>query len=338
MNIYIDESGNFVSTKERGSWSVVAAFAVPDKNAPLLEHIINSAKTSIGCNTHPEIKLKHFEGNEPSYFAFLEALYALDGVLIATAYDPSADTLNDVIQDQKALTKSILKDLERMRYEGGRKGVELLGAELARLSPQLYVQIMCQLELMDEVVHRAINYFAQRHPETLREFKWRIDRKNTSPISFEAAFEKLSPTLLQGRSLSTPFRKIRSANFDYSYLEAFQIPIPPYLKEDHGLDIQGEGGLDIQKIVRGDIQFVDSRMVAGVQAVDLIVSGIRRCLRHNFLDNELAAARLGRLMVQDPRTQTPVRLIGFRKSSSFIDTETSRLVKVMRANAKPMFR
>jgi hypothetical protein len=338
MDIYIDESGLFVPANKPGSWSVVAAFAIPGKAMPALELALNNAKEAAGFSKQNEVKLKHFQNKEQVYFRFLEELAALDGLLFAIASDSSANPLADIREHQRTQVATILQHIDKMRYEGGRKGVSLLGSEVACLSPQLYVQNACQIELMYEVFERSINYFAQRHPETLAEFRWRIDRKDASPSSFEAAFEKLSPALLQSKSIETPFAKVKSPDFDYSYLDRFEMPVPSYLKDDYGVELSEEAGLDIQRIIRGDIEFVDSSGCAGVQVVDLVVSGLRRCLRSGFDNNERAAIHLGRLMVQAPWKRIPIRLLGFGKKLPYLDERTSRLVKIMQSNAKPMFR
>ena len=338
MDIYIDESGLFVPSNKPSSWSVVAAFAVPGKAMLALEIALNNAKENVGFSIQSEMKLKHFQNKEDAYFQFLEELAALDGLLFAIASDSSTNPPAEVLEHQRTQVGKVLHHIGKMRYEGGRKGVELLGSEIACLSPQLYVQNACQIELMYDVFASSINYFAQRQPETLSEFRWRIDRKDTSPSSFEAAFEKLSPALLQTKSFDTPLAKVQSPDFDYSYLDRFEIPIPSYLRDDYGIELTGGNGLDIQKIIRGDIKFVDSSKCIGVQVVDLVVSGLRRCLRSGFINNERAAAHLGQLMVQAPRRRVPIRLLAFGKKLPYLDEPTSRLVKIMRSNAKPMLR
>lgn len=80
-----------------------------------------------------------------------------------------------------------------------------LADEIQGLSPQLYVQLVCQVRLIDDVLRRAINYYAQRMPQTLRHFRWRIDQKNVEKPTFEQAFARIAPALLQTRSIRDPF-------------------------------------------------------------------------------------------------------------------------------------
>jgi Protein of unknown function (DUF3800) len=149
---------------------------------------------------------------------------------------------------------------------------------------------------MYDVVSRVINYYVQRNPDTLAEFRWKIDQKNISRTDFEDAFEKLSPVLLQTMSISEPL--VRVDGFDYSSLSQYEFEdgkVPDYLKEVYGIEAQA--GINIHKLIRGNIQFIDSKDSPGIQAVDLVVSGIRRCLRRPFSDNNKAAFTLGKLML-----------------------------------------
>ena len=87
---------------------------------------------------------------------------------------------------------------------------------------------------MFDVIARSINYFAQRVPGALREFRWRIDEK--SGTGFKDAFEKLSPALLQTMSFIEPFMKIDG--FDYSRMKQYEFidgKAPAYLREDYGI-------------------------------------------------------------------------------------------------------
>jgi len=73
---------------------------------------------------------------------------------------------------------------------------------------------------MYDVVSRAINYYVQHNPGSLREFRWRIDRKNTDKTNFEDAFEKLSPGILQTMSISRPFLMVKE--FNYSSMKQYE--------------------------------------------------------------------------------------------------------------------
>ncbi len=129
--------------------------------------------------------------------------------------------------------------------------------------------------------------------------------------------------------------------FDYSRMNQYMFApgqAPTYLKDTYGIDVSADGGLDVQKLIRGNIAFIHSKDSAGIQPVDLIVSGIRKCLRKRFRDNELIASRLGALIVQAMHHAPPLRLVSFGMDDATPDRDTTRLVHLMRDNAKAMLK
>ena len=335
MNIYIDESGSFVSAPKQGSWNAVAAFALPEAARKGLEHVVAEVMRSISRRGSREVKIKDLD--EQGYLAFIAKLSRLNGTLFCVATDAGLNTSRSVAEHQRVQASKILQHIDKMRHEGGRQGIALLASQIEHLSPQLYVQLMCQLELMYDVVSRAITYYVQQNSITLKEFRWRIDRKNTDKTNIEDAFEKLSPAILQTMSISRPFIKVRE--FDYSSMKQYEFApgkTPTYLRDDYGIDVAGDSW-NIQKLIRGNIAFIDSKDSAGIQAVDLIVSGIRKCLRRGFQNNEKVASLLGTLMLQAMRGETPLRLVSFGVDEA-ADRETARLVRLMAHNAKPMLK
>jgi hypothetical protein len=332
LNIYIDESGSFVNASTIGSWNAVAAFAVSEKSEEKIEYHLDQLKISNGFDLSKEVRLKDL--SEGSYLQFIENLAALNIVVFSTATDSGLNTIDRVIEHQQGQVAETLRHIDKMKYEGGRQGVQLVSSQLAKLSPQLYVQLLCQINLMFDIVSRVINYYAQREPDALAEFRWRIDQKNITRTDFEDAFEKLSPALLQTRSISEPLMMVKG--FDYSSLSQYEFEdgkVPEYLNDVYG--IEAKSGLNIQKIIRGDIKFMDSKDSPGIQAVDLVVSGIRRCLRRQFSENEKVAAKLGQLMLQEKHNAPPLSLISFANDQP-LPLEVARLVRIMTKNNKDM--
>lgn len=335
MNIYIDESGSFVNADREGSWNAVAAFALPESARRDLEKLVRDIRRSEKYERPGEVKISDLD--ESKYVSLLENLDGLDGALFCIATDSGLNGLESVSEHQQMQTGKILQHIDKMQYEGGRESLRFLANQVEKLSPQLYVQLFCQIELMYDTLSRAINYYAQRNPTTLREFRWRIDQKNTVKTNFEDAFEKLAPAFLQTISISQPFPMVKG--FDYSSMKQYMFAPgqgPTWLKDTYGIAIDTDG-FNLQKLIRGNIAFIDSKDSAGIQAVDLIVSGIRKCLRKQFRDNEMIASRIGALMVQAMDNAPPLRLTSFGMEAT-LDRDTARLVHLMRDNAKPMLK
>lgn len=336
MNIYIDESGTFANAPTLGMWNAVAALAVPETSRRKLDALVTQLKQQIAGSAVKEIKLKDVA--EDRYFQFLADIEPLNAVVFCTVTDAGLNTATAIADHQQRQVSRILKHLDKMKYEGGRQGLELMATQLKKLSPQLYVQIICQINLMFDVVSRVITYFAQHHPSTLSEFRWRVDQKNSARPDFEKAFERLSPPLLQSRSIDEPMLMVRDFGFDYSYMTQYELPNgkpPAYLKETYGID--GESAFNIQKLVRGNMIFMDSEASTGIQAVDLIVSGVRRCLRGNFQNNQLAATRLGRLMLQAVQNRPSIKLLAFGPKVP-LHSDTTQLLELMSRNSRRMLK
>jgi len=333
MNIYIDESGTFVNASKVGAWNAVAALAVPEAADEKIVQLLSQLRVANGHEAEKETKLN--ELTEDTYIQFIEKLSGLNVVVFSTATDAGLNTTNIVKEHQHHQVREVLRHIDKMKYEGGRQSVLLMASQLSKLPPQLYVQLLCQINLMFDVVSRVITYYVQRDSGSLAEFRWRVDQKNISRTDFEDAFEKLSPPLLQTRSMSEPLLMVNG--FDYSCLSQYEFEnneMPDYLKDVYGIEV--EAGINIHKLIRGNIKFMDSKDSPGIQAVDLVVSGIRKCLRRQFSDNDKAATTLGRLMLQAKYNAPPLNLITFDNDRP-VTIESARLVRMMSRNCKRMF-
>jgi hypothetical protein len=333
MNIYIDESGSFVSAKHEGAWNAVAALAAPETARKGIESAVGRVLASRTDLLRRELKLKDID--EQSYFTFLHQLGRLPVALFCVATDAGLNSQEIVIQHQKEQAAKLRFNIPKMRFEAGRQGLEKLANDVATLSPQLYVQLICQVELIHDALIGSVTYFVQRHPRCLREIRWRIDQKNADKPTFEKTFERITPAVLQTKSLERPFPMVRE--FDYSAMRQYEFAegaFPTYLRDDYGIDTRGEGW-NIGKMIRGNIEFVDSTVSTGVQAADLVVSGIRRCLRREFHDNNVAADLLGCLMVQAMEKRPPIALITLGTEAN-MHPDSGELVKRMAKRAKPM--
>jgi len=334
MNIYIDESGSFVNAPTIGKWNAVAALAVPEPGRRKLDTLVGQLRLESADPGKKEVKLNDL--SDKRYFEFLTAAEQLNTVVFCTATDAGLNSPGRIADHQQHQEAGILKHLDKMKYEGGRQGVKMMADHLRKLSPQLYVQLICQINLMYDAVSRAITYFAQRSPSTLREFRWRVDQKNSTRPVFEEAFERLSPPLLQSRSIEEPVTMVRG--FDYSHMTQYEFPNgapPEYLKETYGIEV--EDAFDVQKLVRGNMKFMDSKDCHGVQAADLIVSGIRRCLRGEFVSNDVAAMHLGKLMLQAAHNGPSINLVAFGAEAAAPE-QTAHVVKIMSKNSRRMLK
>ncbi|WP_157832172.1 DUF3800 domain-containing protein [Pseudomonas sp. S09G 359] len=335
MHIFIDESGSFVYTPEKSAWNSICALVIPERFLEEAECTLIDFKKENGCPPSDELKLGEVV-DEMSYFRLLIRLAQTSCTLYGAVTDAHTNT-PEALADHKASTvKGLLANVEKMHYEEGRQSVRNAADQVKKLSDQLHIQLICQISLMQLVVWQSVLYYAQHEPETLSSFVWRVDGKALEKkTEYESAFEKLLPAYLQTMSISDPI--ITVTDFDYSHMADFiykEGEGPDYLKESYGINVDSTGALNIGKIFRDDIKFVNSKGNFGVQLADLLSAGLRRCLRKGFKDNLRAAAFLGRLMVQRPKQEFPVLLLTLGNEVA-IDTYTATLVRMMRKQQRP---
>ena len=336
MYIFVDESGSFVPPRSghANAWNSIAAFVLREGHRSRMSAALATLKRETSWPASRELKLRDI--GEPTYFRFLARLARLDGVLFAVLTDMATNGINATQRHQRNQAANIVKHAEKMLYETGRAALHQLSDQVNGLSAQLYVQLQCQVELVDLIVRSASLYFAQRHPRTLRHFRWRIDQKNATRTKYERSFFALTPALLQSRSLADPWVMLEGA--DYSGFDRFDFPAgeePTYLRDAYGIDTGPEPLMNLGKLFRESFEFVDSQQSPGVQVADLLAAGLRRALRGGFDDNARASRLLGAMMVQAERRRPPVRLLTL-SSERVLTGDARSLVAAMTRHARPM--
>jgi len=332
MNLFIDESKPFAYSPKPNSWSVVGCYAISDDEYNKAQSLLKKMKSNAGFKKDQEVKIN--ELSEEQYLDFISGLTKLGGTFYAVATDSNINTPDAVASHQAAQGEKIVEQKSHMKYEQGKQNLENLKQRLLRLSPQLYIQLLCQLNLIFKVVHAVIPYYIQRSPASLSGFRWRVDQKDVTRTDFENMFEILGPMIIQTRSMSDPLKMIKG--IDYSVLKRYEYTketVPKYLSEQYGKVV--EEGYDIQGIIRDDIDFIDSKKSPGIQIVDLLVSGLRKCLRLEFTNNREISYKLGGLMVQAEGDQTPVDLVCYSPNKGDLNPEVETSIRLMIKSCRP---
>lgn len=307
MQLFLDESGNFVpGASQPEAWSVVAAYVTPEAAVRPAGKALKRLKRRLGRGVDDEIKLRDVS-DERRYLEFLHELAALDGVVFACAVDAHRNRLEAITHHRARQSEALLENLPRVIDPEARAELHARAERFSRLSPQLYMQVMCQFQLLAAILHRGVSYFAQRVPATLGRFGWRVDRKNESNSIFDASFRDHAAPILQTISFSEPFIMLEGADYRFFHRFRFADGPPAYLKDTYGLEVGS--GFSVARVLHEDFEFVDSAKDLGVQISDLVASGLRRCLRGNFTHNIVVAEALGRLMVQAPDGAPPIELL-----------------------------
>jgi len=307
----------------------------PEADRKRLREALASLKRGSGSPMTKEVKLR--DVREEDYFDFLVRLNNLNGILFSVATDAGLNGIPDITKHQEEQAGKITEHKAVMKYESGQLALQSLADQVKNLAPQLYVQLHCQVNLISSLVLNGVLYFVQRFPKALGTFRWRIDQKNSTQTDFEKAFVTLTPPLLQTISLREPLPMLEGA--DYSAFSRFDYPegeTPTYLKTEYGIDIHGDTGLNIGKLIQEDLKFEDSKDNHGVQVADFLASGLRRCLRGQFSHNQRAARLLGGLMIRGKAKRPPVWLLGFGGEPGCVNDEVAGLVNLMGVSSRAM--
>ncbi|WP_158754174.1 DUF3800 domain-containing protein [Dyella sp. S184] len=330
MHIYLDESGTFAATTDPGSYCVVAAYVVPEASKRRAEETLRAFKLSINRTASDEVK---GEISEADYFRLLEALADVDAFVVALATDASMNV--DVPTHKEGQAKKIDDWIPQMIHPEGKAMVAKSAIDIRALSNQNYIELLCRCLLAWETIKKSTLYYSQRVPATLGTFRWNFDQKDIAKNRFEATFSDVLGTLLQSMSVADPMITLREG--DYSHFFRF------HGKDDnrpYWFPAPKKGG-EVQAIKsalwREHMRFVDSKQHPGVQIADQVVRGIRRCLRGEFVDNDRAAALLGRLMVTLGRKIPPMTFVAFSNAGEvLLEKSVAERANIMRRNARLM--
>lgn len=335
MRIFIDESGSFAYADNDNAWSTVGAVVILDEAMGAAEGILQQFKAENGCPPDEELKLGKV-GDEMSYFRLLNRLAQLNCTLYALATNAHLNTPDSARAHKAGSAGALVKHIDKMVHKSMKESILSISKQVLGLSDQLYIQFTCQIQLMHYVVKQAVTYYVQSNPEALSSFVWRVDQKEPSrKTEFEDVFENLSPGYLQTLSFDDPLPRVEG--FDYSHMAKYDCAEPTYLKEQYGVGVDLNDVLNIGRLIRDDIKFVDSKGDFGIQIADLLTSGLRRCMRKEFKDNLRAAAFLGRLMVNRGRGEQPLLLLSLGEEA-VLDKPTERLVKMMKRQQRSMIK
>ena len=335
MYIFLDESGSFVAAPHRNSWNAIVAYMVPECDRMRLSQVLTELQTVAGLRQPREIKLRDVD--ERDYFDFLARVNEWRGILFAVATDAGRYNFADIEKHRDTQASEVIRHMNVMKYQSGRHALKLLSHRVRALSPQLYIQLKCQVVLMDFAIRCGTLYFVQRFPKDLGRFHWRIDQKNSKQTEYETAFKMLTPAWLQSFSLEKPFMILEGA--DYSDFRRFEYPegsAPTYLQTVFGIDVGRAIMTNIGQLIQEELKFVDSQRDHGVQIADLLASGLRRCLRGGFKDNQQAARLLGALMPQAEMNGPPIKLLGFSEEDEKLTGEIGTLIRTMGIHSRPM--
>lgn len=331
MFTYIDESGLFIPG--RGKWSAVAAYCIAESDRRRMQLACEKLRNNIGIASNEEIKAKNLWGNQQAYFEFLRGLQSSRSFLV-TAFTHSTFQSHDIVIDHRSAQAKLI--VAKPHHEISKQHeLETWEKRFSTLSPQLYLQVLCQIRIFDEVIRTACMHFSLCAPPALKNFRWIMDEKGKR---FNDEMLDLIGPALRYLAQNTPL-EIRQDG-DFRFMQDMMInkaqlqETPLHTKGPKGL-VLSHGAVDIAKLVKNNWRFVDSKSTLGIQVADLLAGGVTHLLNGSFDDEEQAAVLIGKLMISRNFNHDPAYMAGFRNDSlNETQIPNSKLISLMNKSSR----
>lgn len=345
MHIFIDESGIFLPLPEDKVWSSVGGLVVPNKSLAKAEHALRALKVSQGIGIDKEFKRDRPDCSSKAFKKFIDRLVDLDCSLhvISTRGSPKEA---DGMSYHREKTKEGINNYVQMHPAASDYANEVLDM-MYKLRDQEYNQCMLQFELMPELISKTLSYYSLEHPDELGWFKWVIDAKGKNETKYEAFFKIIYLSLFSARGVSAPISVLSDESRDYSkFFQTYSTnitgeQIAQNIKEMLGRDISHMTdfirALDFSSVLEKDFNLKDSKACPGLQMIDLLVSGVNRCLKQNYTDNSGMAIALGKLMINAPFIEEQALRVMGHDATREIEGPVASLLNLMDASSRQLY-
>lgn len=304
MHVYIDESGIFVTPRDKKpKVSCVAALIVPSsKNEEVLNEF---AKIRSRWSLDTE-EVKGRQLNESKIAEVISMLREYDVVVEICAIDTGSHTEQQVADFKEVQARKITEHLTPEHQQTMIEEANKYGDYLMNMSNQLFAQSFAMILLIDRVIETATLYYCQRMPEELGEFHWIVDAKHISITKSEEWWNTMMLPMMETKAATKPMMMLEGC--DYSYLDRFSKTLeraPDHLRDRVDDPDAPFEAYDAKAIMRESFCFQDSKTHPGLQLVDVIASAFTRAMNRTLQKEGWQS--LGSLIVK--RKPQSVRMI-----------------------------
>jgi hypothetical protein len=321
VHICIDESGTFcVPTRTGPSISCVGALTIPDSTFVAAVDDFCVLTESWPRDSHGEIKGRLIR-DPNQFYDYIELLRRHRCFFDCVAIDMGLHDEAIVARHRDAQAGRVIAGLTERHKPSLIAQLNQIAADMRSMSPQQYVQLVAQNELVNAVLQSKTLYYCQAAPSEIGNFHWCIDAKSNTRTRAEHIWRDLAPGLLESRSFREP--GIALIGGDYSHFDRFRSKLGEKDLEarrayHHSQPRPGrnfsDSGFDPGKILREDLAFKDSRDTVELQMADVATSIAARALRGNV--GRRAWWNLGHIMHQQVGPGEVVHLIAFTGAKS----------------------
>lgn len=269
MLVFIDESGNFSGFGRTNppSLAAVGVLCIPHGHMAKLTRKYESLRRSFPLD-RGEVKGRLL--SEAHVAAVVELLRRNSAVLELTIADVGAHTEEGVRSYRDEL--AVFMEGRKPRFHvDAQVEVEDAVSQIRKSAPQLFLQAIATMDVLERVIVHLPMYFAQRQPRELGVFEWIVDAKDRDKTTdWERWWSSYCRGVLAARSKSRPGAVLSDA--DYTHFDrAF------------GQERDGEEGTDLS-LLMSNFRFSSAPEV-GLELVDIVTNAVRRAVTGNLAEN-----------------------------------------------------
>ena len=304
MNIFIDEAGTFTIPSDR-EWSIscVGALVIPEQETEEVLLGFKNLKEKWGIKNG---EIKGSKLNELEIASVISFLSQFDVIFEVTAIDMKMQTQKGLTTHRILQTDKFTVNITNQHKQTLIQSLREVQNQLRKMSNQLYVQAVCNAELLHNLIQKTTLYFAQRKPKELAEFNWVIDAKQERITTYEELWKKILPLMLQSKSFRKTFIQLEEADYSYFAKYCGEMPeSPDHLKKALG-NISPFEYIKIGEICK-NLRFQQSHENLCLQIADILTTAIRRAMNGNLQIK--GWEKIGHLMVRSERNYQTIHLI-----------------------------
>lgn len=279
MLVFIDESGSFSGFDRSSptSLAAVGALSVPHRCMAKLAQKYEKLRKRFPLD-QGEVKGRLL--NELHIAAVVDLLRKNNAVLELSVADVGAHSEEGV----RSYRDTLAADMEerKPRFNADTQ-VEVAEAvrQIRKCAPQLFLQAMVTMDVLERLIVHIPMYFAQRHPQDLGVFEWIVDAKDRDKTTdWERWWSTYCWGVLAARSKLRPGAVLSGA--DYTHFNAA-----------FGGMSGSEEGTDM-RILMSNCRF-SPEPEFGLEMVDIVTNAVRRALTGNL--GEAGWCNIPRLMI-----------------------------------------
>ena len=295
MNIFIDESGNFLIPSEgKKNLSCAGALVVPELKQRALLKGYNQLKKKW---PYGKGEIKGSQLNEEEVAAVIDLLIKHRCVFVVCATEMSLYTQDELDAYQQLQIDSFTRNSTDEHTEGLWNTMRKLQEDYRKMSSQLFVQSNILSGVLRKIIREVPTYFAFNAPTENSRIQWVIDAKNKEKKTrYEAAWEVIVGGVLQTQFLHEPPIGVKGGNYTY-YDSAFMMEGADWPDYMPCPNIRGQrGGLMDLNAVLESMRFESSEKSLGLQLVDIVTNAFRRAVMGRL---QLPGyKRMGELMIK----------------------------------------